>query len=298
MLKKRGDIINHFAKNNIILRDEKFSDGPKKSEESISGKLEQKSDQSIPKWVQVLKDRFDFIKPKINTNKDLATMIDNKRYTLNDTNELVNKIAEKKIGKINAIKAYNNLVNKAEQIAELRSTPHRQKMLKIFNCLGEIFNGPTGEESTSPWEGLKILTPNQMLSRLPISLAQLKAGNNSEKLKNKIRQLLYSLYRSKYVKNNSIKVWLTLFKNGKFIIKKHETLNKNLPTQVYPNKIKSRIVFKINTGYKLELLTPETIRLLESTKKDADADKNSENAPKLESVKIVLVHCNLVKNDY
>ena len=46
-------------------------------------------------------------------------------------------------------------------------------------------------------EGLKILTPNQMLSRLPITLAQLKAGNNSEKLKNKIRQLLYSLYRSK-----------------------------------------------------------------------------------------------------
>ena len=46
-------------------------------------------------------------------------------------------------------------------------------------------------------QGLKILTPNQMLSRLPISLAKLKAGNNSEKLKNEIRQLLYSLYRSK-----------------------------------------------------------------------------------------------------
>ena len=46
-------------------------------------------------------------------------------------------------------------------------------------------------------QGLKILTPNQMLSRLPISLAQLKAGNNSEKLKNEIQQLLYSLYRPK-----------------------------------------------------------------------------------------------------
>ena len=46
-------------------------------------------------------------------------------------------------------------------------------------------------------EGLKILTPNQLPSRLPIPLAQLKAGNNSEKLKNDIRQLLYSLYRSK-----------------------------------------------------------------------------------------------------
>ena len=45
-------------------------------------------------------------------------------------------------------------------------------------------------------KGLKILTPNQMLSRLPISLAQLKAGNNPEKLKNEIRQRLYSLYRT------------------------------------------------------------------------------------------------------
>ena len=46
-------------------------------------------------------------------------------------------------------------------------------------------------------QGLKILTPDQMLSRLPISLAQLKAGNNSQKLKNEIGQLLYSLHRSK-----------------------------------------------------------------------------------------------------
>ena len=46
-------------------------------------------------------------------------------------------------------------------------------------------------------QGLKILSPNQMLSRLPSNLAQLKAGNNSEKLKSEIRQLLYSLYRSK-----------------------------------------------------------------------------------------------------
>ena len=46
-------------------------------------------------------------------------------------------------------------------------------------------------------KGLKILTPQQMFSRLPISLAQLKEGNNSKQLKNEIRQLLYSLYRSK-----------------------------------------------------------------------------------------------------
>ena len=52
-----------------------------------------------------------------------------------------------------------------------------------------------------------------------------------------------------------------------FIIKKHETLTENPPLQIYPNTIKSRIVFKIRTGYKLELLTPEQMRLLGSTKK-------------------------------
>ena len=60
----------------------------------------------------------------------------------------------------------------------------------------------------------------------------------------------------------------------------------------------NRIVFEIKTGYKLELLTPETMRLLGSTKKVADEDKNEENVPKLESVEVLLVHCNLVKNDY
>ena len=58
-----------------------------------------------------------------------------------------------------------------------------------------------------------------------------------------------------------------------FIIKKCETLTENPPVQIYPNKIKSRIVFKIKTGYKLELLTSETMRLLESTKKDVGKDR-------------------------
>ena len=82
------------------------------------------------------------------------------------------------------------------------------------------------------------------------------------------------------------------------IIKKHETLTENPSIQIYANKIKNKIVFKINTGYKLELLTLETMKLLGSTKKVAYKDKNGENVPKLESVKVVLVHCNLLKNDY
>ena len=63
-------------------------------------------------------------------------------------------------------------------------------------------------------------------------------------------------------------------------------------------KLKTELCFKIKTGYKLELLTPETMNLLGSAKKDVDKDKNGENVPKLESVEVVLVHCNLVKNDY
>ena len=51
-----------------------------------------------------------------------------------------------------------------------------------------------------------------------------------------------------------------------FIIKKHESLTENPPVQIYPNKIKNRIVLKINAGYKIDLLTPETMRLLGSTK--------------------------------
>ena len=83
-----------------------------------------------------------------------------------------------------------------------------------------------------------------------------------------------------------------------FIIKKHKTLAENPPIRNYPNKIKNRIVFKIKTGHKLELLSPETMKLLGSTKKDVDKDKDGEDVPKLESVQVVLVHCNLVNNSY
>ena len=81
-----------------------------------------------------------------------------------------------------------------------------------------------------------------------------------------------------------------------FIIKKHETVTENPPVQIYPNEIKTRIVFNIKTGYKLELLS--TMKLLGSTKKDVDQDKSGEDVPKLESVEVVLVHFNLVNNSY
>ena len=83
-----------------------------------------------------------------------------------------------------------------------------------------------------------------------------------------------------------------------YIIKKHETIGENAPILIYANTTNNKIVFKIKTGYKLELLSKETMKLLGSTKDIIELDKNSENVPKLENVEVVLVHCNLVNNRY
>ena len=83
-----------------------------------------------------------------------------------------------------------------------------------------------------------------------------------------------------------------------YIIKKHETIGENAQILIYANTINNRIVFKIKTGYKLELLSEETMKLLGSSKDITDPDKNGENVPRLQNVEVVLVHCNLVNNSY
>ena len=83
-----------------------------------------------------------------------------------------------------------------------------------------------------------------------------------------------------------------------FIIRKHESLAENPPVQIYPNKIKNRIAFRVKIRCKLELLSLETMKLLGSTKKDVDQNKDGEHVPKLESVEVASVHCNLVNNNY
>ena len=67
---------------------------------------------------------------------------------------------------------------------------------------------------------------------------------------------------------------------------------------MYINRIENRITFKIKNGYYLELLTPETMKLLGTTESKINKDKNGENVPHLEIVELVLVHCDLVNNDY
>ena len=83
-----------------------------------------------------------------------------------------------------------------------------------------------------------------------------------------------------------------------YTIKKHETIGENAPILIHSNTINDRIVFKIKSRYKLELLSKETMKLLGSTKDIIDKDKNSENVARLENVEVVLVHCNLVNNAY
>ena len=83
-----------------------------------------------------------------------------------------------------------------------------------------------------------------------------------------------------------------------YILKKHSESVDNPSIRIYVNRIENRITFKIISGYYLELLAPETMKLLGSTESKITKDKNGENVPHLEVVELVLVHCNLVNNDY
>ena len=85
-----------------------------------------------------------------------------------------------------------------------------------------------------------------------------------------------------------------------YILKKHvEKINdNNLSIKIYKNKIENRITFKSKTGYYLEPLAHETVKLLGSITDKITKDKNEENMPHLEITEVVLVLCNIVKNDY
>ena len=123
----------------------------------------------------LFKEYFEYSSPS-NMYKNLNTTTD-----INKTKEY--KIEDKLANSMINIK--NDPANNAKKIRNKNNMVKIVELILEFNKLNQLE------------KGLKILTPNQMLSRLPISLAQLKAGNNSEKLKNEIRQILYSLYKSK-----------------------------------------------------------------------------------------------------
>ena len=168
----------------------------------------------LPKWVNVSEERFNEILSTVTEakNNGLKINADGREITLDNVESLVKGVGSGKVDKREFKKKYNNIVNDIEKILNKPMlTRSQNKLAKILLLIKEIVEGPQyeqpdttdmseseSEESTEQrGQEIKILTPNQILSRLPISLAQLKAGNNSEKLKNEIRQLLYSLYRSK-----------------------------------------------------------------------------------------------------
>ena len=83
-----------------------------------------------------------------------------------------------------------------------------------------------------------------------------------------------------------------------YILKEHCESVDDPPIEIFVSKNENRITFKIKNGYYLELLTPEKMKLLGSTESKITGEKNGENVPHLEIVELVLIHCNIVNNNY
>ena len=182
---------------------------------------EQQDELKPSKWVNVSKERFIEILSIITKAKNdgLKTNVDVKEITLDNAESLLKSITSAKINNSEFKKKYKNIVDDVDAILEKPVlTRTQEKMVNILSLLTEIPKSKDKkpdeqryttdmseleseespeQEKNQRGQELKILTPNQMLSRLRIILVQLKAGSNSEKLKNEIRQLLHSLCRSK-----------------------------------------------------------------------------------------------------
>ena len=98
-------------------------------------------------------------------------------------------------------------------------------------------------------------------------------------------------YQMDHIQYQIFKTILSIFLTNSEIVD-------NQSMKIYVNKTEDRIIFKIKNGYYLELLTPETMKLLGSTESKITKDKNGENMPHLEFVELVLIHCDLVNNSY
>ena len=159
--------------------------------------------------------KFDYIGPtndvsfyEYKDSKELFSAIKNNQINFDDAlkrqNEFLNKLNEVKIGK--------KTIEQKETIDNLEKFyKSREEVINFFRDYGKIVLDAAykSKENETKGKGLKILTPKQMLQRLPIALAQVKAGNNSESLLNEIRKIVYSLYQSKQITkkvyNNIIK---------------------------------------------------------------------------------------------
>ena len=179
---------------------------------------EQSNELKLPKWVKVNKKRFNETLSKVTKakNKGLRINVDGREITPDNIESLLKDLGNEILDGREFKNRYNDIVDDVETIVNKPIiTRNQEKIVEIMSLLKEILETKSDkqldtrdmpelerEESAAKrknqqGQGLEILTPDQMLSRLLITLAQLKPGNNSQKLINEIRQLLYSLYRSK-----------------------------------------------------------------------------------------------------
>ena len=167
-------------------------------------KLEPKPEQDIAKRVILKREKIDEIKEKEkNINYELLKeYFTNYRSSSHMYKELRMIEGTRNENQVYLIKEVSNEMKKPNKNVPENNTFMIEENEKIINIVERILYFNQLDQSG---QGLKILTPNQMLSRLPISLAQLKAGNNSEKLKNEISQILYSLHSSKKLKKQLYK---------------------------------------------------------------------------------------------
>ena len=162
-------------------------------------------------------------------------------------------------------------------------------------------------------ENSKTSEPHVLILKLTDKL-DLRIGEKSIALSNLSIYYTWKNIKSSY-NNNKFKIsaptWNNKFKlpDGsysvsdiqdyfEYILKKHRENTDNPSIRIYVNKVENRSTFKIKTGHHLELLTTETMKLLRSTENKIIKDKNGKNVPHLEITKVVLVHCDIVNNDY
>ena len=190
----RDDIIDLFRERNLPYKGSAFRTKEEESEESKK--------ERTKKFFEYIDNESKHISYELfikYVNFEVPTVLAKKLFKTknkNKNNELINV-------------AKSGLSDLKDEIKEMsKEEIENKKPDEILKIVEEILNFNTKIKKQQGF-GLKILTPDQMLSRLPITLAQLKAGNNSEKLKNEIRQLLYSLFLctdQKNLQTNSIKV--------------------------------------------------------------------------------------------
>ena len=155
-------------------------------------------------------------------------------YEYMDSKELFNAIKNSRIRFSDAVNKQNEFLNKLNNIKIGKKTTKQKEVInnitRLYLSREEVFNffryyvemlsdaNCNAKQNKTEGKRLKILTPKQMLQRLPIALAEVKAGNNSEHLLNEIRQIIYSLYQSKEITKKSIQqLNEIIIKNGHYI---------------------------------------------------------------------------------